>query len=88
MGEEGFACCGGCDNEYWESRYLLTRRRCVLENQKAISIEARMNDRIRIGDYELLEKRNERYKAHSTQLVIENGLTSTKHAIEIQMRLY
>ena len=65
MGEEGFACCGGCDNEYWESRYLLTRRRCVLENQKAISIEARMNDRIRIGDYELLEKRNERYKAQS-----------------------
>ena len=88
MGEEGFACCGGCDNEYWESRYLLTRRRCVLENQKAISIEARMNDRIRIGDYELLEKRNERYKAHSTQLDIENGLTSTKHTIEIQMRLY
>ena len=88
MGEEGFACCGGCDNEYWESRCLLTRRRCVLENQKAISIEARMNDRIRIGDYELLEKRNERYKAHSTQLDIENGLTSTKHTIEIQMRLY
>ena len=88
MGEEGFACCGGCDNEYWESRYLLTRRRCVLENQKAIFIEARMNDRIRIGDYELLEKRNERYKAHSTQLDIENGLTSTKHTIEIQMRLY
>ena len=88
MGEEGFACCGGCDNEYWESRYLLTRRRCVLENQKAISIEARMRDRIRIGDYELLEKRNERYKAHSTQLDIENGLTSTKHTIEIQMRLY
>ena len=88
MGEEGFACCGGCDNEYWESRCLLTRRRCVLENQKAISIEARMNDRIRIGDYELLEKRNERYKAHSKQLDIENGLTSTKHTIEIQMRLY
>lgn len=88
MGEEGFACCGGYDNEYWESRCLLTRRRCVLENQKAISIEARMNDRIRIGDYELLEKRNERYKAHSTQLDIENGLTSTKHTIEIQMRLY
>ena len=88
MGEEGFACCGGCDNEYWESRYLLTRRRCVLENQKAISIEARMSDRIRIGDYELLEKKNERYKAHSTKLDIENGLTSTKHTIEIQMRLY
>ena len=60
----------------------------MLENQKAISIEARMSDRIRIGDYELLEKRNERYKTHSTQLDIENGLTSTKHTIEIQMRLY
>ena len=60
----------------------------MLENQKAISIEARMNDRIRIGDYELLEKKNERDKPHSTQLDIENGLTSTKHTIEIQMRLY
>ena len=88
MGEEGFACCGGCDNEYWESRCLLTRRRCVLENQNAISIEARMNDRIRIGDYELLEKKREGYKEEPRRLGVESGLMSTKHAIRTQMRLY
>ena len=58
------------------------------ENQKPVSIEARMSDRNRIGDYELLEKRNERYKAHSKQLDIENGLTNSKHAIELHMRPY
>ena len=63
MGEEGFACCGGCDNEYWESRYLLTRRRCVLENQITVPIEATMSNPTRIGDYELLEKKKEGYNA-------------------------
>ena len=41
---------------------LLTRRRHMRENQKPVSIEARMSDRNRIGDYELLEKRNEGYR--------------------------
>ena len=58
------------------------------ENQKAISIEARMSDRIRIGDYELLEKKREGYTEESTQSGVESGLTNTKHAIKIQMRLY
>ena len=31
----------------------------MLENQNTVSIEARMSDLIRIGDYELLEKQRE-----------------------------
>ena len=38
---------------------LLTQRSHVLENQNTVSIEARMSDLIRIGDYELLEKQRE-----------------------------
>ena len=37
---------------------------------------------------ELLKKQNDRYKQQSRQLGIESGLTSTKHAIELEMRLY
>ena len=58
----------------------------VLENQKAISSEVLMSDLGRIGRYELLEKRNEGYEQESTQLGVESGLTSIKHAIEIRMR--
>ena len=47
-----------------------------------------MNDLTRIGDYELLEKENEGYEQESTQLGVESGLTSLKHAIGIPMRLY
>ena len=38
---------------------LLINRTCVLVIQNAGSIELIMNDLVRIGDYELLEKRNE-----------------------------
>ena len=43
---------------------LLTNRSCMLENQKTVSIEAIMSDLTRIGDYELLEKQNERYETN------------------------
>ena len=32
-----------------------------MENHNSLSIESIMNELVRIGDYELLEKRNERY---------------------------
>ena len=67
---------------------LLTKQSCVFENQNTLSIEALMSGLIRIGDYELLEKQNEGYEEDSKQLDIESGLTSIKHAIGIQMRLY
>ena len=36
----------------------------MLENQNTVSIEALMSDLTRIGDYELLEKRNEGYETN------------------------
>ena len=59
-----------------------------MDNQKPVSKTAIMSDIVVIGDYELMEKQNDRYKQQLKQLDIESGLTSTKHAIEIQMRLY
>ena len=47
-----------------------------------------MSDRVRIDDYELLEKKSEGYEQESKQLAIENGLMNIKHAIELQMRWY
>ena len=47
-----------------------------------------MSDRVRIDDYELLEKKSEGYEQESKQLAIENGLMNIKHAIETLMRLY
>ena len=47
-----------------------------------------MSDIVVIGDYELMEKQNDRYKLELKQLDLESGLTSTKHAIGILMRLY
>ena len=41
---------------------LLTKRRDVLENQNTLSSEARMSGLTKIGDYELLEKKNEGYE--------------------------
>ena len=43
---------------------LLTKRSCVLKNQNTLSSEAIMSDLTRIGDYELLEKRDERYETN------------------------
>ena len=43
---------------------LLTKRSCVLENQNTLSSEAIMSDPTRIGDYELLEKRDEGYETN------------------------
>ena len=60
----------------------------MLENQKSVSKAAIMSDKVVIGDYELMEKQNDRYQHQLKQLDIESGLTSTKHAIELQMRLY
>ena len=36
----------------------------MLENQNTVSIELIMNDMVVIGDYELLEKRNEGYETN------------------------
>ena len=47
-----------------------------------------MSDRVRIDDYELLEKKSEGYEQESKQLVIENGLMNIKHAIGIRRRWY
>ena len=41
---------------------LLTNRSCVLENQNSLFSETIMSDIVRIGDYELLEKRDEGYE--------------------------
>ena len=41
---------------------LLRKRSHGLENQNTLSSETIMSDLIRIGDYELLEKRNEGYE--------------------------
>ena len=72
-----------------DSLLLFVDKRCyVLENQKTLSIELVMSDRVTIDDYELLEKKSEGYEQESKQLVIENGLMNIKHAIELQMRLY
>ena len=43
---------------------LLTKRRDVLENQNTLSSEARMSGLTKIGDYELLEKKNEGYNSN------------------------
>ena len=43
---------------------MLTKGNCMLENQKAISSEVLMSDLGRIGDYELLEKRDEGYETN------------------------
>ena len=79
-----------CENE-WQFTCcycLLTKRSCPIENQNRVSYTAVMSDTVRIGDYELLKKQNEGYKEEAKQLDIESGLTSIKHAIELQMRLY
>ena len=67
---------------------LLTKWSCVLENQNTLSRTAIINDMVRIGDYELLETRNEGYEQESTQLGLESSLTSIKHVIGILRRLY
>ena len=41
---------------------LLTKRSYVLENQNTLSIVVLMSSMIKIGDYELLEKKNEGYE--------------------------
>ena len=69
-------------------RRVINKRSCALENQKSVSKAAIMSDMVVIGDYELMEKQNDRYKQQLKQLDIESGLTSTKHAIGIRMRLY
>ena len=43
---------------------LLTKGSYMLENQNTVSIEAIMSGLTRIGDYELLEKRNEGYETN------------------------
>ena len=43
---------------------LLTKRSCVLENQNTLSSDALMSILTKIGDYELLEKRNEGYETN------------------------
>ena len=46
---------------------FVDKRRCVLENQNTVSIEAIMRGLASIGDYELLEKQNEGYEQESKQ---------------------
>ena len=43
---------------------LLTKRSHVLENQNTVSSEAIMSDLVVVGDYELLEKRDEGYETN------------------------
>ena len=56
--------------------------------QSILFIELVMSDKVRIDDYELLEKKSEGYEQESKQLAIENGLMNIKHAIGIRRRLY
>lgn len=60
----------------------------MLEKQTIQTSTAIMNDLTTIGDYELLEKRNEGYEQESTQLGVESSLMNTKHEVGIPMRLY
>ena len=53
----------GCDDEL-QMVCLLTKQSCVFENQNTLSSEALMSILTRIGDYELLEKRNEGYETN------------------------
>ena len=59
--KEGCVYCIGCDDEL-QMACLLINRSYVLENQNTLSSEAIMSGLTRIGDYELLEKRNEGYE--------------------------
>ena len=61
--KEGCVYCIGCDDELSMS-CLLTNRSCVFENQNTLSSEAIMSVLTRVGDYELLEKRNEGYETN------------------------
>ena len=45
----------------------MTKRSQVMKNQNTLSSEAIMSDIVRIGDYELLEKRKEGYEQESKQ---------------------
>ena len=45
-------------------RRVVNKRSCVLENQKSVSKAAIMSDMVVIGDYELLEKKNEGYETN------------------------
>ena len=56
--------------------------------QSILFIELVMSDKVRIDDYELLEKKSEGYEQESKQLAIENGLMNIKHAIGIRRRWY
>ena len=60
----GFKVCKECGNELQEMNCscLLTKRSCVVKNQNAVSVELIMSVLDRIGDCELLEKRNEGYE--------------------------
>ena len=40
------------------------KRSCVLENQNEVSIQLIMSDMVVIGDYELLEKKNEGHETN------------------------
>ena len=61
--EEGYIYCIGCVDEL-QMVCLLTKGSYVLENQNTLSSEAIMSGLIRIGDYELLEKRKEGYETN------------------------
>ena len=61
--KEGYIYCIGCDDEL-QMVCLLTKRSHVLENHNTLSSEALMSVLTRVGDYELLEKRNEGYETN------------------------
>lgn len=59
----GIAQGDSCGNEWQDILYhcLLINRSWVLKNQIVVSRTAIMSDSVTIGDYELLEKKNEGY---------------------------
>ena len=61
--KDGYIYCIGCDDEL-QMVCLLTKGSYMLENQNTVSIEAIMSGLTKIGDYELLEKRNEEYETN------------------------
>ena len=44
--------------------FFVDKRRCLLENQNTVSIEAVMSGIVIIGDYELMEKQKEGYETN------------------------
>ena len=63
-GLDGWKWLDWCDERVNSCFCLLTYRSYVLENQNSLSGQAIASDMVRIGDYELLEKKKEGFETN------------------------